>query len=185
MDRGKAYISHVVIYCYDFRKMLDFYTGVLGFHLSDIGRARGNDICFLTFDPAADHHQVALAGGRQGPREASALNHVAFRVKSLDELRRRHADLKAAGVNGVELITHGSWVSVYYRDPENNRLEFFWDTQYYVQQPIVEPLDVDLATASEEDVVRAVKARYGNDPSFKPMADWKAGALAAHTKETA
>ncbi|MGH8699360.1 MAG: VOC family protein, partial [Burkholderiales bacterium] len=144
MNRGQATISHVVLYCYDFKRMLDFYTGVLGFHLSDLGRARGNDICFLTLDPETDHHQVALASGRQGPKEAGALNHVAFRVKSLAELRRRHATLKQAGVDGVELITHGSWLSVYYRDVEGNRLEFFRDTPYYVRQPVVEPLDIDL-----------------------------------------
>ena len=37
-------ISHVVLYVYDFPMMKDFYTGVMGFHLSDIGQARGNDI---------------------------------------------------------------------------------------------------------------------------------------------
>ena len=183
MNRGKASISHVVLYCYDFRRMLDFYTQVLGFHLSDIGRARGNDICFLTLDPETDHHQVALASGRQGPKEAGALNHVAFRVKSLAELRKRHESLKQAGVDGVELITHGSWLSVYYRDPEGNRLEFFWDTPYYVQQPIVEPLDIDL-NASEEEAWRAIEAKYGRDPSFKSMAQWKAEASKSRSDAT-
>ena len=183
MDRGKATISHVVLYCYDFKRMLDFYTSVLGFHLSDVGRARGNDICFLTLDPETDHHQVALASGRQGPKEAGALNHVAFRVKSLAELRKRHEGLKQAGVDSVELITHGSWLSVYYRDVEGNRLEFFWDTPYYVRQPIVEPLDIDL-NASEEEAWRAIEAKYGRDPSFKPMAEWKAEAAKAKSDAT-
>ncbi len=178
MNRGNAYISHVVLYCFDFKRMLDFYTGVLGFHLSDIGRARGTDICFLTLDPQADHHQLALSGGRQGARGAGALNHVAFRVESLAELRKRHEDLKRANVDDVELISHGSWLSVYYRDPEGNRMEFFWDTPYYVQQPIVEPLEIDL-NASEEEAWRAIEARYGRDPSFKPMAEWKAAATKA------
>jgi catechol 2,3-dioxygenase-like lactoylglutathione lyase family enzyme len=178
MSAGKATISHVVLFCYDFPKMLDFYTKVLGFHLSDIGRARGNDICFLTLDPESDHHQLALASGRQGPKEAGALNHVAFRVGSLAELRRRHDELKQAGVQAIELITHGSWLSVYYRDPEGNRMEFFWDTPYYVQQPIVEPLHVDLG-ATEEEAWRAVEERYGQDPSFKPMTQWKAEAAKA------
>jgi catechol 2,3-dioxygenase-like lactoylglutathione lyase family enzyme len=178
MSRGQASISHVVLYCYDFKRMLDFYTQVLGFHLSDVGRARGNDICFLTLDPEIDHHQVALASGRQGPREAGALNHVAFRVASLAELRGRHETLNRAGVEGVELISHGSWLSVYYRDVEGNRLEFFCDTPYYVKQPIVEPLDIDL-NASEEEAWRAIEAKYGRDPTFKPMADWKAEAARA------
>ena len=171
-DSGKAYLSHIVIYCYDFGKMLDFYTKVLGFHLSDVGRARGNDICFLTFDPEADHHQLALAGGRTGPKEGGALNHVAFRVRSLAELRRRHQSLQQAGVSGIELITHVSWFSIYYRDVENNRLEFFWDTPYYVHQPVVEPLDVSLS-ASDEEIHRAITGKYGADPSFKTMREWK------------
>ena len=176
MDKGRAYLSHIVIFCYDFPKMLDFYQNKLGLQLSDIGKARGNDICFLTFDPDVDHHQIALASGRTGPAEGGALNHVAFRVSTLKELRRRHDQLKAAGVTGIETISHVSWFSVYYRDPENNRLEFFWDTPYYVQQPIVEGLDL---SRSDEEIMTDVIARYGKDPSFKPMEDWKRAAVHA------
>ncbi len=183
MNRPRVAVSHVVLFCYDFKRMLEFYTTVLGFQLSDIGRARGNDICFLTLDPETDHHQIALASGRQGPKEAGALNHVAFRVGSLAELRKRHEGLKQAGVDSVELITHGSWLSVYYRDVEGNRLEFFWDTPYYVRQPIVEPLDIDL-NASEEEAWRAIEAKYGRDPGFKPMAEWKAEAARAKSDAT-
>ena len=88
-------ISHVVLYVYDFLMMKNFYTNVLGFHLSDIGQGRGADICFLTLDPELDHHQIALSGGRKGPRDAGRLNHVAFRVGSLTELRRRYVQLSA------------------------------------------------------------------------------------------
>jgi catechol 2,3-dioxygenase-like lactoylglutathione lyase family enzyme len=173
MQSGKASISHVVVYCFDFRKMLDFYTNVLGFHLYDIGRARGNDICFLTFDPETDHHQLALAGGRTGPKEGGALNHVAFRVGSLADLRRRYEGLKRAEVQSIETITHGSWLSVYYRDPEGNRLEFFWDTPWYVRQPVVEPLDLSLP---DDEILRATEAACRNAADFRPMAEWKAEA---------
>jgi catechol 2,3-dioxygenase-like lactoylglutathione lyase family enzyme len=176
MTRARVAVSHVVLFCYDFQRMLEFYTKVLGFQLSDIGRARGNDICFLTLDPETDHHQIALASGRQGPKEAGALNHVAFRVGSLAELKRRRERLEAAGVDGLDPITHGSWLSVYFRDLEGNRLEFFCDTPYYVRQPIVEPLDIPL-DVPEADAWRAIEAKYGRDPSFKPMADWKAEAV--------
>jgi catechol 2,3-dioxygenase-like lactoylglutathione lyase family enzyme len=171
MKQGRARISHIVIFCYDFRKMLAFYTGVLGFHLSDIGKARGNDICFLTLDPGADHHQLALASGRSGPQEGGALNHVAFRVDSLAELRRRHKSLQEAGVAAIDPVTHGSWLSVYYRDPEGNRLEFFWDTPYYVRQPVVDQLDLG---RSDEQLMDEIVAKYGNDPSFKTMDQWRA-----------
>lgn len=172
MPSGAASISHVVMLCFDFDKMRDFYTGVLGFHLSDTGIARGQPICFLTLDPAKDHHQLALAGGRTGTRENSgALNHVAFRVRSLAELRARHRQLQDAGVGGIDPITHGSWLSVYYRDPENNRMEFFWDTPYYVQQPIVEKLDLSL---TDEEILQATVEKFGKTPGFRLMDEWKA-----------
>ena len=67
MANGRTAISHVVINCFDFQKMVEYYTNTLGFFLSDIGKAGASDICFLTFDPEAEHHQLALMGGREGP----------------------------------------------------------------------------------------------------------------------
>ncbi len=175
MPAQSAAISHVVLYVYDFPMMKDFYTNVLGFHLSDIGRGRGNDICFLTLDPGLDHHQIALAGGRKGPRDAGSLNHVAFRVDSLAELRRRYEQLSAEdAVADVDPVTHGSWLSVYYRDPENNRMEFFWDTPWYVKQPIIDSLDFSL---SNEEILRVTEETYSSHEGFRPMSEWRAEAV--------
>lgn len=171
MKHGKATLSHVVLYCYDFHKMMDFYTDVLGFHLSDAGKARNNDICFMTLDPEADHHMLALAAGRTGSPEDRVINHIAFRVASLAEVRKRHELLKQAGVKDIEPITHGSWFSVYYRDIENNRLEFFCDAPWYIRQPIVKPLDLSL---SDEEIMRATVEEFGHTPEFKLMSEWKA-----------
>ncbi|MGH7907451.1 MAG: VOC family protein [Candidatus Binataceae bacterium] len=174
METGRATISHVVLYCFDIDKMTDFYTSVLGFHLSDRGTARGRNMSFMTLNPEVDHHQLALAAGRTGAAEGGAINHISFRVDSLGELRRRHGILKKAGVKDLETITHGSWLSVYYRDIENNRLEFFCDTPWYVQQPVVAPLDL---TLSDEDIMRATVEAFGNRPEFKLMSEWKAEAI--------
>ncbi len=171
MPAQSGAISHVVLYVYDFPMMKDFYTDVMGFHLSDMGRARGNDICFLTLDPGLDHHQLALAGGRTGPRDAGSLNHVAFRLGSLADLRLRYERLMAAdAVTAVDPITHGSWLSVYYRDPENNRMEFFFDTPWYIKQPIVDPLDFSL---SDEDILRVTEETYRDAEGFRPMSEWR------------
>ena len=52
-------ISHVVLYVYDFPMMKDFYTNVLGFHLSDIGQGRGNDMKAMKVgDKAFFYHSV-------------------------------------------------------------------------------------------------------------------------------
>ncbi len=175
MPAQSGAISHVVLYVYDFPMMKDFYTNVLGFHLSDIGRGRGNDICFLTLDPGLDHHQIALAGGRKGPRDAGSLNHVAFRLGSLADLRRRYEQLMAEeAVTDVDPVTHGSWLSVYYRDPENNRMEFFWDTPWYVKQPIIDSLDFSL---SNEEILRVTEETYSSYEGFRPMSEWRAEAV--------
>ena len=174
MPAQSGAISHVVLYVYDFPVMKDFYTNVLGFHLSDMGRARGNDICFLTLDPELDHHQIALAGGRTGPRDAGSLNHVAFRLGSLAALRRRHQQLMAEdAVTAVDPVTHGSWLSVYYRDPENNRMEFFCDTPWYMKQPIIDSLDFSL---SDEEILRVTEETYRDTEGFRPMSEWRAEA---------
>ncbi len=175
MPAQSGAISHVVLYVYDFPVMKDFYTNVLGFHLSDMGRARGNDICFLTLDPELDHHQIALAGGRTGPRDAGSLNHVAFRVGSLADLRRRYEQLMAEdAVTAVDPVTHGSWLSVYYRDPENNRMEFFCDTPWYMKQPIIDSLDFSL---SDEEILRVTEETYRDTEGFRPMSKWRAEAV--------
>ena|SRR5579872_171350 len=171
MPAPRAYLSHIVLQCFDFDAMVDFYTGIIGFHLSDIGEARGQRMAFLSLDPSLEHHQVALASGRM-KGEGGAFHHAAFGVRSLAELNERHEHLKLNGVKGIELWTHGSMLSVYYRDIENNRLEFFLETPYYVKQPIAQTLDVDLA-APQEDVFRAIERKFGADPSFKLMSDWK------------
>ncbi len=170
-----ASLSHIVMYVFDFEKMKDFYTNVLGFGLSDIGQARGNDICFLTLDPELDHHQLALAAGRKGDVGSTSLNHMAFRVGSLAALRQRHDAVVAAGADDIEPITHHSWLSVYFRDPENNRMEFFVDTPWYVDQPVVEKLDMSL---SDDEIMRLNEQQSRAAAGFRPMADWKADAVA-------
>jgi catechol 2,3-dioxygenase-like lactoylglutathione lyase family enzyme len=184
MDKQSAYLSHIVIHCFDFDAMLEFYTKTLGFHLSDLGTARGNQMAFITLDPSLEHHQLALVSGRTGSAEGGTLNHIAFGVKTLAQLKDRHEHLKQAGVKGIELWTHASMLSVYYRDPENNRLEFFLETPYYVKQPVALQLDVDLH-ATEEEVWRFIEDKYGKDPSFKLMSEWKAETARKRAAQTA
>ena len=38
-------------------------------------------------------------------------------------------------------MNHGNAWSVYFRDPEGNRIEIFCDTEWYIEQPCVEDLD--------------------------------------------
>jgi catechol 2,3-dioxygenase len=175
MANGRAAISHVVINCFDVQKMLEHYTKTLGFQISDRGKIGATELCFLTFDPEAEHHQLALTGGRQGPPGTGALNHVCFRLATYKELQARHKMLGALGVSGIQTVTHGSWLSLYSLDPEGNKIEFRWDLPWYVGQPMAGPLDLSL---SEEEIKRMTIEQNRDNPRFQPITEWRAKAVA-------
>ena len=65
----------------------------------------------------------------------SAHKQIAFRVASIKEVRAMHDLVIANNVDGIDPVDHGNAWSVYFLDPEGNRLEFFCDTPLYVAQP--------------------------------------------------
>lgn len=174
MSGMRPVISHVVIACFDFAAMFAFYTKALGFSVSDIGKIRDSDLCFLTFDPETEHHQIALTGGRKGAPGDGALVHVCFRLASYDALQSRHAALAAKGVDGMTMLNHGSWLSLYAPDPEGNKIEFRWDLPWYTGQPFAEPFDL----AMSEDAIRhRIMEQNRDNKRFQPMTEWRAKAL--------
>jgi catechol-2,3-dioxygenase len=175
MANGRPIISHVVINCFDFQRMLEHYTKTLGFFLSDIGRIGGGDIAFLTLDPDAEHHQLALMSGRQGPPGAGALNHVCFRLAAYKDLQARHRMLGELGVPGISTVTHGSWLSLYSLDPEGTRVEFRYDLPWYCGQPFAHPIDLSL---SEEEIKELTIEEHRNNPKFQLITEWRAKAVA-------
>ena len=80
-------LSHVVFNTTDIVRTKDFYEQVLGFKLSDWN---ANFMCFLRC--SEQHHSVALA---QGPH--TALNHVSFETRGLDEFMRASGRLIRTG----------------------------------------------------------------------------------------
>jgi len=174
MSGTRPVISHVVIACFDFAAMVAFYTKTLGFSVSDIGKIRDSDLCFLTFDPEAEHHQIALTGGRKGAAGEGALVHVCFRLSSYPALQARHDALMRASIDGMSTVNHGSWLSLYVPDPEGNKIEFRWDLPWYTGQPFAEPFDLAL---SENEVRRAILDQNRDNPRFQPMTEWRAKAL--------
>ena len=80
-------LSHVGIFVTDMARMLDFYTGFLGFAVSDRGEtSTGGQIAFMTRDPR-EHHQFVLATGRPADLPYNIVNQLSFRVDSLYTLR--------------------------------------------------------------------------------------------------
>ena len=171
----KITLSHIGLHCVDLEKMVDFYTRVMGLTQTDRGEAMLGDtkikIVFLSGEPR-DHHQLALVGEppRRVEEGAVLLNQISFRLDSLATLRALKEAAQRAGATNFMPITHGNAWSVYFHDPEGNMIEAFVDSPFYVRQPLADPLDLSL---SDEEIVRQTRERYGADPSFKTMAQWR------------
>lgn len=164
-------LSHVGIFVTDMGRMVDFYTRFLGFAVSDRGpAASGGEVVFMTRDPR-EHHQVVLASGRPAGLPFNIVNQLSFRVDSLATLRELHAGLKNEPVEPLGPITHGNALSVYFRDPEGNRIELLIDTPWYVPQPHSVRVDMSLP---DEALWADLERRARATPGFKPRAEWAA-----------
>ena len=86
----------------------------------------------------------------------------------LREMYRRLVDEK---VKELYPASHGNALSVYFHDPEGNRIELFVDTPWYVQQPLRVPMDMRLSDAELWSWAEREAARH---PGFKPVEEWRA-----------
>lgn len=162
-------LGHVGIHVRDFEAMLGFYQRVFGFVVSDIKRGAQRSIAFLTSEPDI-HHQLVLASGRDPDDRSRVINQISFRVSSLAELKRIGAALEREAVEEVDVITHGTAWSIYFRDPEGNRAEAFVDTPWYVDQPFRAPIDLN---RPEETLRRETEALCRAQPGFQSIEEWR------------
>ncbi len=177
----KLNFSHLGIIVHNLARMEEFYTKVLGFTVSDRGVARGAKIVFTTWDEN-DHHQMVLVEGRPEHMPFNHINQMSFRVGSVEDLQAVHERVKGAdGVHDLYGTNHGNAWSIYFRDPEGNRLEIFCDSPWYIDQPCVQDLDLSLPA----DEIRARSLEFcRNSRGFKPVEEHRkelAEKIKAHT----
>ena len=134
-------LGHVGLYCNDLETMRDFYARVLGLRISDEDLDRG--ICFLSAAPDAEHHELALVRAKDPTQKTHNVQQVSFKVGSLDDVRAFYHRLQDASVKIDRTVTHGIACSVYFYDPEDNRIELYYTTPYKIRQPLGEPIDLD------------------------------------------
>lgn len=158
-------LAHFELFVRDLATMQRFYTEALGFEVTDRGDGSGG-MLFLSRNPA-EHHQLVLNPDAARRPESSPVDYISFRVASLADLRRFHAAL-ARRAAGIETVSHGNAWSIYFRDPEDNRLELFVDTPWEVTQPC--RFEIDLALADTE-LAAATEAQIRDLPGFR----WRNG----------
>ena len=136
-------LSHVVLYTRDLDKMVAFYRDVLGLVKY---REHAGRMVFLTADPDAEDHELALVKGREG--DAKIIAHIAWRVETPADVKAYYERFKTQGVPIDHCVSHayeemGNTVSCYFLDPEGNRLEVYALVPERDAQRINRPLDLD------------------------------------------
>jgi catechol 2,3-dioxygenase len=179
MTTPAAVFSHFGIHVSDLPQMEAFYTRVVGLLVTDRGTLRdgGPTLVFLSHDPD-EHHQMVLVTGRPPGVEYNVVNQISFKLPGLGDLKAAHGRLRDAGVKEFRIVTHGNAWSIYFPDPEGNRVELFVDTPWHTPQPFAEPFDIE---APEAEIVRATEAICRNRPGFSSRADWRAAQVARMT----
>lgn len=164
-------LTHVGIYVANMARMVDFYTRVVGFAVSDRGprTGGGGEIVFLTRDPG-EHHQFVLASGRPADLGFNIVNQLSFLVDGLATLKTLHREISAEpDVEDIGPVSHGNALSAYFLDPEKNRIEFYMHTPWHVPQPHRMPIDLSLPDA---ELWAVVEKRVRATPGFKLREEW-------------
>jgi catechol 2,3-dioxygenase len=169
--------SHMGLSVKDIVKMEDFYTRVLGFTVTDRGTAGGMKLVFLSRNPL-DHHQIVLASGRpaqlpantDNPQFGPSINQISFKMGSLGDLRSLLPDLEREGGGNLFPANHGVAWSIYAHDPEGNNLEFFVDTEWYITQPFLIPLDF---TKTDDEIFELTKTMCEKSDGYEPYGEWR------------
>ena len=84
-----------------------------------------------------------LTVGRDA-EDVKVVQQVSFHVDSIEELREFHHTFKAEGVEIDSVVSHGNTASIYFRDPDRNRLEVYYSIPVAWPQPFRQPIDFSL-----------------------------------------
>lgn len=117
-------LAHVVLRTRDLRRARDWYATVL----QATPAFENAQVCFLTYDD--EHHRIGLVGMphlQASADDRAGLEHVAFTYARLDGLLATYRRLAALGIEPYWTINHGPTVSLYYKDPDGNRVELQYD----------------------------------------------------------
>ena len=159
---AKLEMGHMGLHCFDLMKMRDFWTRVMGLEIAD-EELENRGICFLTGEktyPRYEHHEFVLVKGRDVASSGKLLQQIAFRVKSVDDLKWFYNRVQQEpDVRMGRQTSHGNAIAFYFYDPEDNWIEVYYPTGFDVHSPHSEPIDLRNST---EELLAFAKAAEGS-----------------------
>lgn len=119
-------LAHVVYMTRRYEEMLAWYEAVFEAKVQYQNPA----FAFLTYDD--EHHRFAFVnmsvlnpeGTEADAVSKVGVNHVGYTFRNVGELLETYDRLKQIGITPYWRVHHGLTLSVYYRDPDSNRMEF-------------------------------------------------------------
>lgn len=175
-------LAHVVYMTRRYEEMLSWYEAVFEARVQYQNPA----FAFLTYDD--EHHRFAFAnmsvlnpdGVDSQAASRIGVNHVGYTYANAGELLENYERLKQAGIKPYWSVHHGVSLSMYYRDPDGNRMEFqvdccanadeaheFMHSEAFAVNPVGVDYDAD-----------ALLAQYRNGASENSLLTMPAGAPA-------
>ena len=148
-------VAHVVLNCRDVEASVKFYTEVLGMEIVNFNPS--GPAAFLSF--GTQHHDLALFPFNEPAeyleRSHLGLNHIALQIEGgEDQLKELYAVLKDHGVSIDRTTDHVLSRSVYFFDPDGNRVEVYCEMmqpeegKQWLQENggVAMPLELDAVT---------------------------------------
>src|SRR5215831_14484714 len=127
MGYRPKYLGHVNIYVRNVERSHQWYEDVLGLHTYDYMPDRA---AFLSADIEQSHEVALIEVGDNAPLQQKGqvgLNHMAWMMHSLDDLKELYQRLKDRGIAISSVADHGISIGIYFSDPDGNGIEVSYE----------------------------------------------------------
>jgi catechol 2,3-dioxygenase len=122
-------LGHVLLRVADIERSKAFYSKTLGFEVVEQDPEHGG-----VFMSLGEHGHTLDLSPAENPSTAQlvspnrvGVHHIAFMVDSEKALKEAYFTLQDEGIEVVRAIDHVSQKSIYFHDPDGNRLEIYYE----------------------------------------------------------
>jgi len=127
MSYRPKYLGHVNVFVRNAERSQQWYADVLGLHTYG---CRPGRVAFMAADLEQSHEIALVQVGEEapGPRTRGVgLNHMAWMMGSLEDLKELYQRLKDKGVPIERVSDHGISIGIYLRDPDGTGVEVSYE----------------------------------------------------------